>query len=239
MIIYIDKDFKCYLTNDGTMTSIETDAFDGKCQKYIEGFRFVPVGETWTRDDGTQFHGEMISPHTDYEILAAYQGQYEENSADLQDAEDAMAVFGFNTQSEALAMRPAVEKAVQYLPDAEALTVKPLYPHWEYLVKLGTVEAEIGYKFFYNGDLYRCRSANPEFQETWVPGIDTASLYERIDEVHAGTLEDPIPYNGNMELEKGKYYSQDGVIYLCIQNTGIPVYQPLADLVEIYVEVAV
>ena len=50
-------------------------------------------------------------------------------------------------------------------------------------------------------------------------------------------MEDPIPYNGNMELTAGLYYSQDGVIYLCNRDTGIPVYNALADLVGNYVEV--
>lgn len=57
-----------------------------------------------------------------------------------------------------------------------------------------------------------------------------------IDETYAGTAEDPIPYSGNMALENGKYYSQDGVIYLCNRDTEIPVYQDLKDLVGIYVE---
>ena len=238
MKIYIDADFKCHLENDGTFTPIETDAFGGKCQKYIEGYRFVPAGETWTREDGVEFQGEMISPHTDYAVLAAYQEQYEESSAELQDAEAAMAVFGFSTQAEAEAMKPAVSMAVQRLHDAKALTVKPLYPVWEDLVKLGTVKTdEVGYKFTYNGDLYKCRNANPQFQETWIPGTDTAALYTRIDETHTGTEDDPIPYSGNMELVSGLYYSQDGIVYRCTRDTGIPVYHPLKDLVGIYVEV--
>ena len=158
----------------------------------------------------------------------------------LEDAEAAMAVFGFATKAEAEAMRPAVSMAVQRLPDAEALTVKPLYPVWEDLVKLGTVKTdEEGYKFTYNGDLYKCRNANPQFQATWIPGIDTAALYTRIDETHAGTIDDPIPYDGNMELEKGKYYSQDGVVYECIESTGIPVYDPLSSMTRYVKEVTV
>ena len=156
----------------------------------------------------------------------------------LEDKEAAMAVFGFATKAEAEAMKPAVSMAVQRLPDAEALTVKPLYPVWEDLVKLGTVKTdEVGYKFTYNGDLYKCRNANPQFQATWIPGIDTAALCTRIDETHAGTIDDPIPYDGNMELVSGLYYSQDGIVYRCTRDTGIPVYQPLKDLVGIYVEV--
>lgn len=59
--IYLDSDFVCHLENDGTMTAVETDAFDGKEKAYIEGFRYVPAGETWIRNDGEVFHGLMIS----------------------------------------------------------------------------------------------------------------------------------------------------------------------------------
>lgn len=84
--IYIDSDFKCHVTNDGTMTAIETDFFDGKCDAYIEGYRFVPYGESWTRSDGVVFHGEMIAPWQDYNVLQAYQKQYEAMNAELQTA---------------------------------------------------------------------------------------------------------------------------------------------------------
>lgn len=36
--IYIDSEFKCHVSNDGTMTAVETEAFDGKCDAYIEGY---------------------------------------------------------------------------------------------------------------------------------------------------------------------------------------------------------
>lgn len=75
--IYIDSEFKCHVTNDGTMTAVETDCFDGKCDVYIEGCRFVPDGETWTRSDGEVFHGEMIAPWKDYAELDNAQREYE------------------------------------------------------------------------------------------------------------------------------------------------------------------
>lgn len=87
MTIYIDADFKCHLTIDDTMTPIDTDAFDGKCPRFIEGYRYVPTGKTWMRDDGVQFQGEMISPWMDYRILAAYQEQYEESQQEMQQLE--------------------------------------------------------------------------------------------------------------------------------------------------------
>lgn len=82
--ICIDNEFKCHTTNpDGTFREIETSFFDGKCTTFIEGYRFVPEGETWVREDGTVFRGEMISPWNDYDLLEAAQTQYE---ADLAEA---------------------------------------------------------------------------------------------------------------------------------------------------------
>lgn len=81
--IYLDSDFKCHVADDGTMTAVETDAFDGKCDAYIEGYRYVPSGETWTRSDGAVFYGEMIAPWKDYKELAAAQAQHERDNAEL------------------------------------------------------------------------------------------------------------------------------------------------------------
>lgn len=60
MVIYIDDDYKCHV--DGTGRAVDTDFFDGKCKEFIEGYRFVPEGEQWTRDDGEVFIGLMIAP---------------------------------------------------------------------------------------------------------------------------------------------------------------------------------
>lgn len=124
----------------------------------------------------------------------------------------------------------------QSLPDAQALEAKILYSTWEELVGMGYMAEKAGYKFTHEGVLYKTVKDGQQFQAQWVPGQGTESIYTRIDEAHAGTAEDPIPYSGNMELEKGKYYSQDGITYLCSRDTGQPVFQPLKDLVGIYVE---
>ncbi|MBQ9687171.1 MAG: hypothetical protein IJV41_11630 [Oscillospiraceae bacterium] len=81
MKIYLDSDYRCHLTDDGTRRAIETDVFDGKCRAFIEGFRFVPDGERWTRSDGVVFHGTMIAPAEDYSALARAQAQFEEDEA--------------------------------------------------------------------------------------------------------------------------------------------------------------
>ena len=81
MTIYIDNDYKCYTSPGAGLTAIETDAFDGKCRQYIEGYRFVPAGETWTRKDGQVFHGEMVAPWRDYAILSEFQEVAQEEQA--------------------------------------------------------------------------------------------------------------------------------------------------------------
>ena len=86
MKIYIDNEFKCHLTNDGTMKEVETTFFDNKCDSFIEGYRYVPAGETWVREDGVEFKGEMIAPWRNYSILAELQEQYDEILAEAQAA---------------------------------------------------------------------------------------------------------------------------------------------------------
>lgn len=92
--IYLDSDFCCHLENDGTRISVETDTFDGKCRTYIEGFRFVPEGETWIRSDGVQFTGIMVSPAVNFEGLAKVQAQYEEDLAQMADMQNALEILG-------------------------------------------------------------------------------------------------------------------------------------------------
>ena len=77
-MIYIDSDFKCHTVNDSTMTSVETDFFDGKCDTFIEGYRYIPAGASWTRPDGVVFSGEMIAPWKPYRELDAAQRAYEQ-----------------------------------------------------------------------------------------------------------------------------------------------------------------
>ena len=99
MTIYIDSDFKCHVSDDGTMTAVDTDFFDGKCDAYIEGYRFVPAGSVWTREDGTVFNGKMVAPWKDWRALDAAQRAYEREQyaameAELADARAALEILG-------------------------------------------------------------------------------------------------------------------------------------------------
>ena len=73
MTIYIDSDYKCHVSAAEGRRAIETDAFNGKCPEWIESFRFVPADETWTREDGEVFKGEMVTPWKD--LSEAYTAQ--------------------------------------------------------------------------------------------------------------------------------------------------------------------
>ena len=81
MQIYIDADFKCYTALKEGRTALETDFFEGMCAAYIEGYRFVPAGKTWTAADGTVFRGEMITPWKPWAELDAAQRAYERERA--------------------------------------------------------------------------------------------------------------------------------------------------------------
>lgn len=126
-------------------------------------------------------------------------------------------------------LRPYIESAAQTLADTEALDAVMLYPEW----RAGMPYIH-GYKLRRNGKLYRVLQGHSAMVG-WEPE-NTPALYAEINESHAGTATDPIPYSGNMALEEGKYYAQDGVVYRCIWSTGNPVYHQLAELVGLYVE---
>ena len=119
------------------------------------------------------------------------------------------------------------------LTDQEALQAKNLHKEW----KVGG-RVEEGDCRQYDDLLYKCRQAHTT-QADWTPDktpAKTPALWEVIDEEHAGTQEDPIPYSTGMQLYNGKYYTEDGKLYLCNRDTGQAVYNKLAELVGLYVE---
>lgn len=121
--------------------------------------------------------------------------------------------------------------------DNTALRMRAFYPEWE----PGTdytrdADRPAGYKVRHGDKLWKLRTEHTS-QTGWEPGnIGTETLWEQVNETHAGTIDDPIPYNGNMVLVNGKYYTQNDIICLCTRDTQIPVYNALADLVGLYVE---
>ncbi len=114
--------------------------------------------------------------------------------------------------------------------DNTALRMREFYPTFKELCDRAYKAEEIGFKFQYGDKLYKTRQAGYTFVSHYPPGVGTESLYEVIDETHDGTIDDPIPYSGNMTLTEGLYYMQDGEIYICKYGSGIAVYAPLSEL---------
>ena len=85
--IYIDENFKCHVADDGTMRAVETDAFYGKCDAFIEGYRMIPAGEGWTRADVEVFPGFCITPWKNPDDLYDVQrADEEETKKDMENA---------------------------------------------------------------------------------------------------------------------------------------------------------
>lgn len=84
--VYVDTECICHTQNpDGVYEAVEMDYFDDKCDNFIIGHRCVPSGKVWKRSDGVIFRGKMITvvPGQNYDVLAAYQAQYETMLAEM------------------------------------------------------------------------------------------------------------------------------------------------------------
>lgn len=130
-------------------------------------------------------------------------------------------------------LRALIEKASASLDDEDALEAVELFPVWA-----ADTLYQINTRLRREGKLYRVRQTITS-SALYPPGSPgTEALYAEVEKPGQGdTPDNPIPYNNNMELIKDKYYSQDGVVYICTRSTGVPVYNPLSALVGIYVEV--
>ena len=135
---------------------------------------------------------------------------------------------------QAQAIRASMDAAAIVLTDEQAAKAPRIYPTWA-----AGLAVKAGDRLYYPGTdrLYKVRDGKGHTtQANWTPDA-TPDLYVVIDVAHDGTKYDPIPYDGNMALEGGKYYTQSGMTYLCSRDTVNPVYSALSELVGIYVEV--
>lgn len=131
-------------------------------------------------------------------------------------------------------VRRILRKALTSLSDGDALDATALFPTWK-----PDTWYDMDYRIQHNGKLYKVRQGHTS-SDLYEPGaVGSEALYAEVERPGQGdTPDNPIPYNNNMELYEGKYYSQNNVVYICFRSTGVPVYNNLADLVGLYVEVA-
>ena len=140
--------------------------------------------------------------------------------------------------------RDVAFKIVDYLKNTRnviaeemALNYVALYPSW----KVGK-ELSVGDRVKHEGKLYKVIQAHTA-QDSWTPDL-TPSLFEPIDVVNEGTLENPIIAAAGMCYFKDKYYldETDGKIYLCTRDdsngNGTVLHFVPSALVGTYFEVA-
>lgn len=122
------------------------------------------------------------------------------------------------------------------IPDQTSLRMKEYYPTFDEIAKKESEEdrtVKKGFKVYHEGELWKTRQ-DTVIQSQYPPSIDTASIWERIDEEHTGTIDDPIPYDQTMAVYKAKYYSFNGRIYLCLRDSGNPLYADPDSLLDNY-----
>ena len=153
-----------------------------------------------------------------------------ENEIDTFDAQQVAERKRPFTESEINAMIIKAQINTLDVDDQTALRMLAYYPEWE-----SGKDYSAGYKVQYFGKLFKVTATHTS-QADWTPDV-TATLFERIDEQHDGSKYDPVPYDGNMVLEEGLYYVQSGIVYRCTRNTVNPVYNTLADLAGVFVEI--
>lgn len=141
------------------------------------------------------------------------------------------------TESEVFALFAKQQTNTLSVDDSTALRMKSYYPTWRELVDAQFTAEKSGFKFIYGEDLYKTIPPEQRFLENWVPGQGTESIFERIDETHTGTKDDPIPYKVNMEVFRDKYYTEDGILYRCTRDSDIPLHNKASELVGHYFEV--
>lgn len=179
--------------------------------------------------------GAEVYAHNSVELqnlLSSEEWSYSEEEAPTESAD-------FIQVAAARNLMTATKAGIQTmnLTDEESLEVKDMYPEQSEFINKALTQ---GMKVQYDNKLYRVRQDIAVVLENQPPSIYTAALYEEINEPHAGeqhagTQEDPIPYNNNMELVQGKYYSQYDIVYYCHRGTEQAVYNDLKDLI-VYVE---
>lgn len=194
-----------------------------------------------TREDGVKLYRTFSD--TDHKIRKVSDGAiYDEaigisEGVEYEEVDEYIELEGANTYEEVLDTEVELGKLARKinhigLTDNEALTVKHLYPKWEDYIDR---TLETGFIVLYDGNLWRTRQTHTVLS-IYPPSLDTASLYEVVNKVNEGTLDDPIPYVVPMEIFEGKYYVQYDVVYKCTRSSGTALSHDLSTLVGLYVE---
>lgn len=208
----IEKDGTTYINNTDVLKEL---GYKPLKKDETRKDNMISQGSTYTQDD------DYIYEHINWKSLDEIQKEQEEYEKTRQ-----------YTQDEVIALVLKESINTYAIDDSDSLRMIAYYPSYNDLIGK-TLDKD--FKLEYQGKLYKVLQKHT-VSKAWIPGNGTESLYAVVDESHKGTQDDPIPYEGNMALENGKYYTQDNVVYKCNRDTGNPVYNALKDLVGLYVE---
>lgn len=194
-----------------------------------------------TREDGVELYRTFSD--TDHLIKKVADGVIYGDAIDVAENEEYEEIDGYvelegpETYDEIIKVTEeasVITRKINRIPltNNEALSVKELFPRWEY--KIGST-IEVGFITLYDGNLWKARQTHTAIA-IYPPSLDTAALYEVVVYQHEGTENDPIPYTPPMEIEEGKYYTQYNVLYKCTRSSGTALAHDLYDLRGHYVE---
>lgn len=122
------------------------------------------------------------------------------------------------------AVKLYVQKATD-IPDEQALEMPDLFYTWDEVLEAGEL-LEANTILNLDGQLYRVVQAVTPQAHQRPDSEGMLAIYRPIDETHAGTEDDPIPFVYGMDTEQGKYYSYNGKLYLCNLTMAPCVWPP-------------
>lgn len=206
------------------------------------GIEIIPTMRQSVDMTQVVLHEEYVKNIDEFDVLTRYEFDSPEftelmNSEAWTHGEDYVRPNEDYAKVKAMQILTAETKAninTMSLSNKEALEVKEFYPEWS----AASVEVKKGERYQRDDLLWECIKDHTT-QELWKPSLETASLWKVVDEEHAGTQEDPIPYNPPMEIFKDKYYTQNEVLYKCTRDSEMPLSHDLSALVGTYVETVI
>lgn len=136
-------------------------------------------------------------------------------------------------QSKLNKLRKLIVMASASLSDTDALQAVELYDEW-----IPDTDYERGDRRRHEGVLYKARQAHTS-QSIYPPNIVPALWEVVAPEGKGDSPQNPIEYDQSMAIEEGKFYRENDVVYLCIRDSGVPLYTALANVIGNYVEVYV
>ena len=134
-------------------------------------------------------------------------------------------------------LKELVQSQVAEMTDEQAKKVPALFPLWTDHKNGDSIAA--GVREWYKSSLYKCIVPH-NWQSDWAPDVAT-SLWVNVSEESQeedGSREHPYQWEQGMTSYNGKYYTEDGILYLCTRDSGAPLHHPIASLINLYFVVA-